>query len=863
LGLRTAIMERLRYSCHSPLISAFSSPAAPNSGSSAPPERSAPTIQTETLDLLEWPRLCQHLASFTATKLGAIAAQRLLLPKTQAQTEVLLTQTREAYGLEMSLGGGLQFDGVQDIGESVERAQALGALGGEELLAVATTLSGMRSLRRAVNAHPECSGLNQLIQDLRTYPELEQEIHHCIDDNGDVTDRACPKLAGIRAQLREKRDRILTSLNSIIQRKGNALQELVITQRSGRYVIPVKAPQKDAIPGIVHDSSASGSTLYIEPQSTVNWNNQLRQLERQEAAESLLVRQQLSGKIAEVAEDLERLVAIATQLDLAVARARYALWLEANPPQFLPSPSPHASTPPRPITLRHLRHPLLVWQEKQEQGRSVIPTDVVIQPEIRVVAITGPNTGGKTVTLKTLGLATLMAKAGMFVPAKEPVELPWVDQVLADIGDEQSIEQNLSTFSGHIRRIVRILQALERPSPEQAPNLVLLDEVGAGTDPTEGTALAIALLKSLADQAGLTIATTHFGELKALKYQDERFENASVEFDEASLSPTYRLLWGIPGRSNALSIAQRLGLAPALVESAKTYVGGASHDVNEVIAGLEAQRRRQEEKALAAAQLLATTEALNQDISRKAAALKAREQQLQAEQAEAVQAAVQEAKQKIAQVIRDLQRGPQTAQAAQVATEAVNQVGQRYTPAPPKRQPGYRPVVGDRVRLLRLGSQVAEVLSLPDEEGLLAVRFGIMKTTVSVQDIESLQGEKAVSEAAERRREAEAARQAQQQRAEPQGSGQQESGQQASAPTIRTSRNTLDIRGQRVMDAEPLLEKIISENLGGCIWIIHGIGTGKLRQGVHEFIKQHPLVSRFELAAQTDGGAGVTIAHIQ
>jgi DNA mismatch repair protein MutS2 len=410
---------------------------------------------------------------------------------------------------------------------------------------------------------------------------------------------------------------------------------------------------------------------------------------------------------------------------------------------------------------------LLVWQQQHEQGTPVVPINVQIQPQIRVVAITGPNTGGKTVTLKTLGLAALMAKVGLFVPAREPVELPWFDQVLADIGDEQSLEQSLSTFSGHIRRISRILAALgsgeesvptptnpheqensgeSPPTPYSllpTPSLVLLDEVGAGTDPAEGSALAIALLQYLADHAQLTVATTHYGELKALKYQDERFENASVEFDDVSLSPTYRLLWGIPGRSNALAIARRLGLNPEVVDEAQTRVGGASEDVNQVIAGLEAQRRRQETKAKEATQLLQQAERLHDEVSRKARLLQERERELKLSQERAVQEAIAQAKEEIAQVIRKLQQGPIIAQNAQKATDALNEMRERHLPAvpQPKQKPGFRPQVGDRIRIPRL-NQTAEVLSAADDDGELTVRFGLMKMSVALADVESLDGQK-------------------------------------------------------------------------------------------------------------------------
>jgi DNA mismatch repair protein MutS2 len=597
--------------------------------------------------------------------------------------------------------------------------------------------------------------------------------------------------------------------------------------------------------------------------------NQLRQIFRKEQTEAEAIRRTLTEKVAAVTPDLERLLAIVTTLDLAVAKARYSLWIGSNPPRFINRQDNEI------ITLRNLRHPLLVWQQQHEQGNPVIPVDLLISPQIRVVTITGPNTGGKTVTLKTLGLAAIMAKVGLFVPAREPVEMPWFSQVLADIGDEQSLQQSLSTFSGHIRRISRILEALAEkgvrsqesgvrrkkeeeeevrrkeeeeeekekiklpvPSPQ---SLVLLDEVGAGTDPVEGSALAIALLKYLANHTQLTMASTHFGELKALKYENPQFENASVEFNETTLSPTYRLLWGIPGRSNALSIALRLGLKPEVVAAAKTQVGEATDEVNQVIAGLEAQRRHQETKAAEAQKLLRQAERLYKEVSDKAAALEAREKDLRASQEIAVQQAITQAKGEIAQVIRRLQKGTANAQDAQQATASLSQIAQKYEPAPPpKPKPGFMPKVGDRVRIPKLG-QTAEVLTIPDADGNFAIRFGIMKMTVQLQDIESLDGQK--PEPIVKAKPAPAV-------VTP-----------PPAPAIRTSQNTVDLRGKRVADGEYILDKAISE-AAGPLWIIHGHGTGKLKQGVHAFLQQHPRITHYEPAAQADGGSGVTIAHI-
>ncbi|MGK7931073.1 MAG: endonuclease MutS2 [Microcystaceae cyanobacterium] len=818
-------------------------------------------IVSETLTLLEWPRLCQHLSTFAATKLGAIAAQDHPIPDNLADSQQLLSQTEEICLLEEGLQG-WSFDGVSDIGDALERAERGGLLSGEELLEIGTTLAGIRRLRRIIEVREDVPTLSTLVADIRTYPELEKEIHHCIDEDGKVADRATPKLGEIRHSLKSLRNQIQQKLQRIIQVKGNAIQEPVVTKRSDRFVIPVKASHKDQIKGIVHDSSSTGATLYVEPNSVIEWGNKLRQAIRRERTEEEVILRKLSYKIAELFADLEYLLAVATDLDLATARARYSLWLNAYPPKFINLEGN------KEINLRQLRHPLLIWQQKHEQGETVVPVDVQIRHPIKVVAITGPNTGGKTVTLKTIGLAALMAKIGLFIPAKEPIEMPWFEKILADIGDEQSIEQSLSTFSGHIRRITRIIDALKPKDPSPVSNispqgetlltpnpspqkigeqqaLVLLDEVGAGTDPAEGSALAIALLKYLADNAQLTIATTHYGELKSLKYQDPRFENASVEFNDQTLSPTYRLLWGIPGRSNALTIAQRLGLDDTIIAEAKNHVGGFSQEINEVIAGLEAQKREQEQKAAEARQLLQKTEHFYQEVSDKATNLKDRERSLKQYQEMEVQKAINEAKAEIAQVIRQLQQGEKTGQKAQKATESLNQIADKQQPIVKPSKPTYLPQIGEKIRIPSLG-QTAEVLEMNEEGNSATVRFGIMKMTVNLGEIESLDGKKVEITAPS-----------------PPPKSSKPPTPSKPSPVIRTSQNTLDIRGQRVAESEADLENAIAKATeSGVLWIIHGKGTGKLRAGVHEFLQRHPQVTKFELASQKEGGSGVTIAYL-
>ncbi|MDX2254702.1 MAG: endonuclease MutS2 [Pseudanabaenaceae cyanobacterium bins.39] len=685
-------------------------------------------MQAETLELLEWNRLCQHLSTFTTTKLGAIAAAHLPIPDRYEDTLELLTQTQESYALE-ERNAGISLDGIQNITEAVLRAEKQGMLSAMELWAVATTLAGARNLRRQIDNADCCPNLQILTSDLRTYPDVEQEIYRCIDEGGNVLDRASVRLGEIRDELTSVRDQILTKLQNIMQRNANSLQEQIITQRNDRYVLSVKSPQRDRIPGVVHDTSSTGMTLFVEPNSIVQSNNRLRQLVKMEQAQIEIILTNLSAKVTAIAPDLQNLIIIVTKIDLAVAKARYAYWLGANSPHF------NTGDSPQPIVLRQLRHPLLVWQQRNEEGGEVVPVDILVSPQVSVVVITGPNTGGKTATLKTFGLVSLMAKAGMYIPAKEPVEMPWFDLVLADIGDEQSLQQNLSTFSGHIRRIGRILDAI---SPQ---SLVLLDEVGAGTDPTEGSAIASALLEYLGEHTRLTIATTHFGELKALKYQNPKFENASVEFDEASLAPTYHLLWGIPGRSNALAIAGRLGLPQDILNMAQTRIGVGSAEMNEVIAELEAQRREQTQKTAQAAQLLAETERLHQEILERAQKMRTQAKELREEQEKQVAAAIAQAQKEVGRVIRKLQRGANSEQSQdQIAAvkhteQRIEELTKRHMPVVIEEKVLVQVKVGDRVRIPKFG-KVAQALTSPNGAGEFAVRLGHMKLTVNLTDIE-------------------------------------------------------------------------------------------------------------------------------
>ena len=681
--------------------------------------------------------------------------------------------------------------------------------------------------------------------ELRTLPELEQRLHFCLEEGGRVADRASPPLEGLRRQLLGARSDRRDRLQELMRRCGAMLQDTVISERNGRPVLAVKAGAAAQLPGLVHDSSASGQTVFIEPQAVIALGNRIRDLEGRERELERAVLTALSAQVGEEAEALAALQQVLVRLDAGVARARYGQWLGAVRPELADDPS-------APFELRELRHPLLLWQQRRQGGHAVVPVSLLVAAELRVVAITGPNTGGKTVTLKSVGLAALMARAGLFLPCSGTPRLPWCAQVLADIGDEQSLQQNLSTFSGHIRRIARILEALPGPGAAGGASLVLLDEVGAGTDPLEGSALATALLKHLADRARLTIATTHFGELKALKYADPRFENASVAFDVDTLSPTYRLQWGIPGRSNALAIARRLGLGEPVLELAAAQLEPLGEgEVNQVIAGLENQRQRQQEAAEEAAVLLARTELLHEELLLRWQQQTQQSAELQEQRRQQLERSIRQGQNEVKRIIRRLRQGPDGGEASSAALgETARQAGQRlksleqqHRPTPERREHrGWMPAVGDRVRLLSLG-KAGEVLAIADDGRELTVRCGVMRLTLELAGIEGLHGEKPSPP-----------------EVRVQVKGQRGLGGQG--PDVRSERNTVDVRGLRVHEAEAALEERLRA-ANGPVWVIHGIGTGKLKRGLRAWLATVPYVERVSDAEQGDGGAGCSVIYVK
>ena len=800
-------------------------------------------IQQEALELLEWPRLAQHLAGFASTPLGSQRCLALPLAPSLEASRSLLAETTELIALDGLTEGGLSFQGVADLSRTLQICAKGGTASGDELLAVASTLAAARRLRRQIDDPTLRPVSTALVAELRTLPELEQRLHFCLEESGRVADRASPPLGDLRRQLvavrQDRRDR----LNDLMRRFAALLQDTVVAERNGRPVLAVKAGAAAQLPGLVHDSSASGSTVFIEPQAVIPLGNRIRQLEGQEREAEQAVLLELSGLVAVELPALDHLQEVLVQLDAALARARYGQWMGAVRPEL-------EGDPLAPLHLEDLRHPLLLWQERRDGGAAVVPVSVRVDGGLRVVAITGPNTGGKTVTLKSVGLAALMARAGLFVPCAGTPRLPWCRQVLADIGDEQSLQQNLSTFSGHVRRIARILEALPPAGADLAglggADLVLLDEVGAGTDPAEGTALAIALLRQLAERARLTIATTHFGELKALKYSDDRFENASVAFDVETLSPTYRLQWGIPGRSNALAIASRLGLDAAVLEQAQGLLAPRGEgEVNQVIAGLENQRQRQQEAAEEAAALLARTELLHEELLERWQQQKQQSAELQEQRRLQLERSIRDGQQEVRRIIRRLRQGhdvdtTRLGETARRAGQRLKSLQEQHRPAPERRDhQGWLPNLGDRVRVLSLG-KAGEVMALSADGRELTVRCGVMRLNLELSAIEGLNGEKPAPPPP------------------PQVAIRSSRRLGGGGPQVRTERNTVDVRGLRVHEAEAAVEDQL-RTANGPLWVIHGIGTGKLKRGLRDWLATLPYVERVSDADQGDGGPGCSV----
>lgn len=788
-------------------------------------------MDERTLRTLEFAKIKEMLAERTATSLGREVVESLAPATDFLEVQHRQAETSEARRL-YEAGRSIPLGGLHDLRPHVQRAVRGGMLEPGDLLEVADTAASSRRLKRFLEQQEGVPILTALSRMLGTFDHLEAEIRRAIDEAGEVRDDASPALAEIRRSKRILQNRMKERLEAFV--RGPAaryLQDPIVTIREGRFVVPVKIEYRAQVPGIVHDQSASGSTLFIEPMEIVEMNNDLRELALKEREEVARILTRLSGLVARDADALLDTLQAVAQIDFASAKGRLSLDLDCVEPELVREPI---------LEIRKGRHPLL-------KGR-VVPIDVHIGIAFDTLVITGPNTGGKTVALKTMGLFALMAQAGLHLPAAPGTRVGVFQQVFVDIGDEQSIEQSLSTFSGHMTNIIRILDALDGPA------LVLLDELGAGTDPTEGAALAMSILEHLHRRGAKTVATTHYSELKTFAYTRARVENASVEFDVETLQPTYRLLIGVPGSSNAFEISRRLGLSPHIVDRARQFLTREQERVEDLIQGIHATRAELEKELAEARRLRAEAQRMREeyerrygDAQRKAAEVvekaRAQAQQILATARREAEAVIAELK----QALRE-QREAERLQAIQSARDRLARARAAVEPTEEElraRRKGEVPQglkPGDRVRIVSLDT-TGYVLAEPDAQGNVLVQAGIIKMTVALEDLERAEEEPPAAAAGGRTR-----------------------ARALGAAKARAISPEIDLRGLMVDEALERVDKFLDDAvLAGLdqVRIIHGKGTGALRKAVTEALRHDRRVVSYRLGGVGEGGDGVTVAKLK
>ncbi len=791
-------------------------------------------MNEHTLRVLEFDKILNKLARFCSFEISKELAENWRPSADLGEARLWQQETEEARSL-LSQQTELHLGGVHDLRAILEQAERGGTLAPLDLISVHSTILRTRRLRHILIGNaaqfPALAEWGELLQDLE---HVAAEIGRAISERGEVMDSASPKLSRLRSEVRVLQDRLQSRIQRIATNPDNAiyLQEAIVTQRQGRYVLPVRSEFKGRIPGIVHDQSGSGATLFVEPLGIVDLNNDWRRRQMEEQEEVKRILHELTELVADEALYIRTSLAALSSLDLILARAHFADDLHANQPELLGfqrraelKPEQHPGVL---MDLRKARHPLL-------DHETVVPIDFHYGDDYFIIVITGPNTGGKTVSLKTAGLLALMAQAGMAIPAKPGSRLTLFEHIYADIGDEQSIEQSLSTFSSHMTNIVRILH-------EATPHsLVLFDELGAGTDPEEGSALARALLTHLRDSGIPTAATTHYSEVKLFAHNTEGIVNASVEFDLESLSPTYELTIGLPGRSNALAIARRLGLPRSIADGAENMVDPESLAADTLLEEIRSARdatRQSQQKAEALERMVAAREA---ELRAQLAKIEEARRAVLNEAREEARAELVAINSEISRIRSRLGKGAPT-QHDRFLIEAEKALQQRLDTeralpeevgAMPERLTG--PVrVGDIVWVhsLQASGQVQDVLS----ENELEVQVGSFRLKVPVDSVELRERP----------------------HSEPASSGGTHVRVQAS-PGME-----LDMRGMRVEETlETLDEYIDSAYLAELPWvrIIHGKGTGALRQVVRDALRNHPVVAKFRSGEQGEGGDGVTVAH--
>ena len=794
------------------------------------------SVHEATIRKLEFPAVLDRLAKQCFFSVAAERALEVGPSGEPMQVRYLLAITGEAYDLITSFPD-VSIGGARDIRAQVTKAEKGGRLQPNDLLLVLDMISAGRLLRRSFFKIPDVEtrypGLTDFAIHIADEYNLETDINRSISIRGDVLDTASPELARIRREIRIAHGRLMDRLNGYLAstKASGAAQDALITMRDGRYVIPIRSDARAQLPGVVHDTSSSGQTLFIEPLAVVELNNKWREAQLEEQREIDRILDALSDEVGKKDEPLLLSVEAIAAIDLAMAKARLAYEMKASKPEVWSGVNTNRDGHvTHRIDLQRARHPLL-------DQETVVPINVELGDHYRILLITGPNTGGKTVALKTIGLLTLMAQAGLFIPAEAGSVVSVFPAVFVDIGDEQSIAQNLSTFSGHMKTVIAMLRHVS------ADSLVLLDELGAGTDPQEGSALARAIISALLAKGAMVVGTTHYSEVKAFAYATPGVENASVEFNVKSLAPTYRLMIGVPGRSNALAIAKRLGMPQSILNEAAGMVDPDEQRADTLLQDIR-RRRDETEQALAQAQQAERdADRLREEITRERYA--AEQERLAARQEALAQAEVELAE--VRDTLRRLQRDremigaardhiEQRRDEAEKAAEVVKTFKRQRTPRPTPAQTPKKIGVGDKVMILSIG-QEGEVVSVND--GFADVQLGVLKTRQPIDGLKRLGRAK---------------------------SSPEEESRAMPMPFMPFVPMEIDIRGNRAVEVEGVMERYLDEAYRAglpMVRIIHGKGTGALREVVRNLLRVSPVVERHESARANEGGEGATVAYLR
>jgi len=801
-------------------------------------------MDEKTLKMLEFPKVVEKLAGYAAFSASKELALALAPAKTLVDANKRLDLTSEARRL-LSINDSIGVGGASDIRPLAVMARRGGVLNESELMSVSGTLVAARVLSRAMeknaNLYPQLSEITSL---LRPPPGIIESISRCISDHAEVMDSASTRLQSIRSEIKVSHDRLMSKLERMINDSHTApmLQESIITTRNGRYVIPLRAEFKSRVKSIIHDQSASGSTLFVEPVAVVELNNQYHELQLAERDEIRRILAELSNLIGAEAEAIQGLVSALAEFDFCLMCAKYADDLKASAPVLHTIHPPEKEhTPNTIIKLLKARHPLL-------DPETVVPVDIELDPATFAVIITGPNTGGKTVTLKTVGLMVVMGQCGLHIPAQSGTELSYFENIYADIGDEQSIEQSLSTFSGHITNIVRIL------NNARSRTLVLLDELGAGTDPQEGSALARAIMLYLVEKRVPCMIATHYPELKALAHATPGAVNACMEFDPKTLRPTYRLTIGIPGRSNAFAIAQRLHLPDEVLESARAMIDPDELKAEDLLNEIHHQREVARKARAAADHDRSIAMNLKQELTQRLDQIEVERQRELEKTREQAEIELEALRKELTEVRQSLIRARQPLDALAPVQEKIEKVEKKATRVVPRKEvPGstiaFVPQLGKKVRLRNLDTE-GVITSLGQEEAEVLV--GNLRMRVRLSDLTSIK--EPVEEPAEKT-----------DKPARKPAPDVESASANKKIFVPSPGMEIDIRGQRAEDALDILDRYLdSAIMAGMpfVRVIHGKGTGRLRQVIREALQGNSSVASFEQGADNEGGEGVTIVHL-